>query len=615
MANTTINWPVIAFLAAISLVVGVIVSPIVNGDTSVRDFVLNTSDYPSAILAAFRDPGWPLRAAPGALVSFSVFIGLSSRILIRESREVENSPLGKQRAITSKRLIRKMNDVWDGINLPERSGICVGSLDGKSVFAEAVHSVHVAPSQSGKSRGSVFQSIDYNTFSRKQNIVVTDPSLELFVQSRRALEDRGYKVYLIDLESGWGNTLNPIAPISVLCRAGETSKAQERARELASILSPKNGDQNDWVAAGAAGVIAGVAYAIASSEGIPDDARNLWTCYLAILEGSKSGTCAPLKSWLESFGMESPAAFLSASFRAAADKQEASILSAVDDAFAPFATDTMRSIVSGSEFDISHFPDERVAVFIRTLPASDDRNKLASVILAQLWSEYARRGIYRNSLRPCQVLADEAHVLPRFDLVTAFEQGRKCGFHLHLWLQSFSGLDKYKTAQEDGKDAILANASLKTLFRAGSRSDAEYFSAMSGEKVVLARSVGEGKSSSGTSSNDSLAERNVPVWSVGDILDRDPSNHGILVIKNVVGHPERSGRFEIPVADVTKTPTARNFAPAFGSPDYEAEFIAGELDQLADGSAIQNRTIASWKPDFDRFEESEADDLADMFGV
>lgn len=537
-----------------------------------------------------------------------------------KSRTLKDGKLGKQNQITSSRKITKANIVWADEDHGSDPAICIGNIRGKSVFAEATHACAIAPSGSFKTRGSVFQTLDYNTWNGGRNALVMDPSLEVYAQSHNALEKRGYQVRVLDPEMVT-DSYNPISSIASLCGTGETARAQERAREVGSILYPATGGENDWVKDDAAGAFAGVCYAIASDDSIPIENKNLWSCMATILEGTKGGNAQPLKSWLESDGVQKPQAILSASFRASSDRQESSILSTLLAGIQPFATDSMRRLTSISTFDMDEVIEGKCVVFFRIGGPTDERNKFVSLFLASHWAEVSRRGAKRGSLRPITILADEAHALPRFDLSTAIEQGRKYGYSFYMWLQSLSGLDKYKTAKEDGKDAIISNCNVKMLYRAGSVEDAEFFSKLSGESTILSKTQGSSKGDRSSSSSTGFSEQRQPVWSPGDLIHSDPQTQGIHVIKSLPGKPDRSGCFVVPIKDVTKCPTARHFVPAFGTREYEAEFITEEIEKLEKMGPRVTNLPEAWTPNFDAGENSGEQDNkpeltdTDVFGI
>lgn len=619
-----------AACAAASLLISIALSPVVY---DLLGFTLHRrAASPAGIAASYSSPGSflgtlasllsePEGAAALGAAALAAFLTLAVLNMdsLAEPRErtLEDGQLGRQRQITGKRAIARANILWDG---GERSGgpaVCVGCINGKSVFAEALFSLAVAPSGSGKTRGSLFETLDYNTWGGQSNAVVMDPSLEIYAQSHAALEKRGYRVRVLDPEAVT-DSYNPIALLASLCRRGEHAAAQERAREIGGILFPSTGGENDWVMDDSAGAFAGVCYAIASDGAIPMESKNLWSCMATILEGTKGGDAGPLKGWLESKGAQAPQAVLSAAFRASTDKQESSIVSTLMAGIQPFATDSMRRLTSMSTFEMDELLEGRSVVFFRIGGPSDERNKFVSLFLASHWAEVSRRGAKRGSLRPVVVLADEAHVLPRFSLPVAVEQGRKYGYSFYMWLQSLSGLDKYKTAAEDGKDAILANCNVKVLYRAGSTADADYFSKLSGELTILSRTHGSTRGDRSSSSSTGFSEQRQPVWSPGDLLHSDPQTQGVHVIKSLPGKPKRSGCFVIPMRDVTECPTARHFAPAFGSREHEAAFITREIERLEERGPLLMNLPETWVPDFDGGDGQEAGEApgdAELFGI
>lgn len=566
-------------------------------------------------------PGGIAVVGLSALFFFTLFMLLNMDTFSEpKSRTLKDGKLGKQSQITSNRKIARANIVWADEDHGSDPAICIGNIGGKSVFAEATHACAIAPSGSFKTRGSVYQTLDYNTWNGGRNALVMDPSLEVYAQSHNALEERGYRVRVLDPEMVT-DSYNPISTIAALCGTGETARAQERAREVGSILYPATGGENDWVKDDAAGAFAGVCYAIASDDSIPIESKNLWSCMATILEGTKGGNAQPLKSWLESDGVQKPQAILSASFRASSDRQESSILSTLLAGIQPFATDSMRQLTSVSTFDMDEVIEGKCVVFFRIGGPADERNKFVSLFLASHWAEVSRRGAKRGSLRPIIILSDEAHALPRYDLPTAIEQGRKYGYSFYMWLQSLSGLDKYKTAKEDGKDAIISNCNVKMLYRAGSVEDAEFFSKLSGESTILSKTQGSSKGDKSSSSSTGFSEQRQPVWSPGDLIHSDPQTQGIHVIKSLPGKPDRTGCFVVPIKDVTECPTARHFAPAFGTREHEAKFITREIEKLEKmGPHITNLPEA-WTPNFDSDEDDSEQGGkpkptdADVFGI
>ncbi len=535
--------------------------------------------------------------AMAALLALMLLGSTKDAIFNTRDREVKDGILGDQKVLTKKRDILRKNYTWSGEGNPPVDGIAIGSVLGRTVIAPANHAAIIAPSGSGKTRGSVYQTIDALTYEGKNSLIVTDPSCEIYMMMAAGLEERGYPVHLLDFHaSRRGSRYNPLAVIIERHRQGDTSSAEARAREIGDILCPETGSESDFFTRAAGGAIAAVCYLVATLDEVPDSKRNLWSVIQTMLKGTQGGT-AKLKGFITSGGSESPAYVMASTFLTAEDKVENSILSSLQDALQPFSSADMKYLTSASELGVTEVIEKPCVVFMHTLPKGNQANKIASLFLAQHLSETLRRGD-RATLNPVFVVGDEFHAIPRFDLVTAVEQGRKYGLHYYMYVQSLAGFDGYSTRTENGKDAVLANADVKVLYKAGTPSDAAYFEVLGGKRTVQTRNTGTSSSANSSTSSEGFSEREVMNWPQGEVLARDPVRDGVLVFTNISGEAKRNGKFEIPVPDVTRTPTARNFA-TFGDRAHEREVMSRIEAELEDKAARRLVVFAAWTPAFD----------------
>lgn len=538
-------------------------------------------------------------------------------ILNTRDREVKDGILGDQRVFTKRRDIARRNYTWSGEGAPPVDGIAIGSVLGRTVIAHATHAAVIAPSGSGKTRGSVYQTIDVLTYEGKNSLIVTDPSCEIYMMMAAGLEGRGYPVYLLDFHaSRRGSRYNPLEVVIDCHRRGDASGAEARAREIGDILCPETGSESDFFTRAAGGAIAAVCYLVATLDEVPDTKRNLWSAIQTILKGTQGGT-DKLKGFIASGGSESPAYVMASTFLTSADKVENSILSTLQDALQPFSSADMKYLTGASEISVREVIEKPCAVFMHTLPKGNQANKIASLFLAQHLAETLRRGD-RATLNPVYVVGDEFHAIPRFDLVTAVEQGRKYGLHYYMYVQSLAGFDSYSTRTENGKDAVLANADVKVLYKAGTPSDAAYFEVLGGKRTVQTRNTGTSSSANSSTSSEGFTEREVMNWPQGEVLARDPVKDGVLVFTNISGEAKRNGKFEIPVPDVTRTTTARNFM-TFGDREHEREVMSRAEAELERRASERFAVFAPWTPAYDCADDSGAcpsgasDD--DIFGL
>lgn len=520
------------------------------------------------------------------------------------NRELPGGVLGKQKAYWGAFSLRRHCKTWDGESEPP-DGVVVGFVGKRAAVFNCHHAAICAPSGSHKTRGSVDETVDALSYTGRNNLIVTDPSLEIYIASRPCLVSRGYSVALLDLvEPRHGQRFNPLKLIADLFESGDRAAAEARAREVGDVLFPDSGGDNAIFAKAAGGAFSAVAYAVATSPDAPDGARNVASIIDTVMAGTVNGSGA-LKDWLRGFGPASPVVAMAATFLAAEGKFEASVLATLHDGLQPFTSRSMRWLTSASDIDIDTMMRGRSALFIRAGGPGSQANKVASLFLAQHWAETQRLGARRN-LRPCTVIGDEFHSLPKFTLVHAMEQARKYGLRYVMYLQSFSGLDQYIT-RENGKDSILANCDLKVLYRAGSDKDAEYFEKLSGFRSVLVENTGETRQGvMRGGSSQGFNEQKAPLWPAGDILERNPATDGALVIQAADG-ARPAGKFEVPIKDVSQTFTARHFG-TIGTPEFELGVINRTLDELDARAASIPIEVEGWHPaEFDETEEDDSD--------
>lgn len=520
------------------------------------------------------------------------------------NRELPGGVLGKQKAYWGAFSLRRHCKTWDGESEPP-DGVVVGFVGKRAAVFNCHHAAICAPSGSHKTRGSVDETVDALSYTGRKNLIVTDPSLEIYIASRPCLVSRGYSVALLDLvEPRHGQRFNPLKLIADLFESGDRAAAEARAREVGDVLFPDSGGDNAIFAKAAGGAFSAVAYAVATSPDAPDGARNVASIIDTVMAGTVNGSGA-LKDWLRGFGPASPVVAMAATFLAAEGKFEASVLATLHDGLQPFTSRSMRWLTSASDIDIDTMMRGRSALFIRAGGPGSQANKVASLFLAQHWAETQRLGARRN-LRPCTVIGDEFHSLPKFTLVHAMEQARKYGLRYVMYLQSFSGLDQYIT-RENGKDSILANCDLKVLYRAGSDKDAEYFEKLSGFRSVLVENTGETRQGvMRGGSSQGFNEQKAPLWPAGDILERNPATDGALVIQAADG-ARPAGKFEVPIKDVSRTFTARHFG-TIGTPEFELGVINRTLDELDARAASIPIEVEGWHPaEFDETEEDDSD--------
>lgn len=510
-----------------------------------------------------------------------------------KGQEVEDGSFDLVKPYRGKQVLKHMVP-WDGRSAAP-DGIVVG-YDPKTecyLTLPAVHSVTVAPSGSGKSRRQTLENLDLKS-AAGVGLIVTDPSLELVSLSRQGLIARGYDVFILDVDNGYGDRWNPLSEVTRLCfKEGDAEAAGNLCVDIAAVLcpSPAEAGPNAWCYREAASVLAAYMYEVATSREVPDSQRHLYSVAKGIIELTSASGAEGLKRHFRN-SKDDTELVLASSFLAAEDRQIGSILSTLLDSVTPFASASMRYVTSASDIDINAMcdPASKTAVFVKALGRDNPRSRVASAFIEVQMRAQFRAGERRGNTKETWLIADEAASLC-CDLVLGLQQGRKMGWHALAYYQ-----DTTEASMGPKRDAILSNCDVKCLYKAGQTGDARLFSELSGSKTLAVRSSSETSGGSVRTTSESWGEQRTPAWDPAQLIHNNPARDGIFVVSSISNHPELSGLFEgVPVCDVTETPMASSF-PGIGSREHEARWITMFLDELKRSALMRDRTVTAWVP-------------------
>lgn len=550
-----------------------------------------------------------------ALLTFAILLIAIAVSRNSNNRESESGVLGRQSVERSIKAILRKCFTWNG-GKPEHAGFVVGHARGRYVVTPATHVCYFAPSGVGKTRALCLPGITCCAMSGDMNIVVTDPSREIYCQTRRMLEKLGYEVILLDFEDAHaGDRYDPLRPVVAMHRQAADHLAEERSDEIGATIFPETKTEGDAFSRPAAGLLSGICYYVATSDEVPEESRNFATAVRVVLEGTTGGDSAAFKEWLRSFPPDGPVRSFCAPYLAASDRYETSIAGTLATGLRPFTTGSMRYMTSGGGVDFERLLKSPTALFLHTAQPGMPANKAASLAIAQLFAVTVREGQRRGSTRKTAYFLDEAHsVADGIPLVAMLETGRKFGVKVALFYQSIAGLGK------ESREAVLANCDAKVCARAGDVETASYFEQLGGKSTIWAVNEGSSRSPKGGSSSSGRSERERSVWMAGDLLQRDPAREGVALFQNPTGHPKMAGKFEVPIEEISKVPFMRKLLGTIGNREYEELIISEEIDRLENiarrSACDQDRD--TWVPDFggvSRGEDDDCSDDADIFGL
>ena len=558
-----------------------------------------------------------------AAATFAVMAGVAAYRRAGRAREVAGS--GDVWDVSSEKgpaAIERACPAWRP-GEPGRPGFVVGYRKGRYLVSPCAHLLACAFTGSGKSR-RLIAATAANVASGGGNLVVTDPSGELHMHLAPYLGRCGMEVLYIDLVNPFrGARVNLLAPLLALEDEGLPYLASDRAAEIGAAFFPSAGGKEDAFTLPCAGLFAAVCLVVATDAGVPEGARNLWSVVKTLLDGTLENEGAALKRCLLARDADDPATALAATFLTAEKEYLSSILGTLHNGLRPFVTEGMRYLLSGDDVDIPTIASRRTALIVRTAKPGAPANKVTSLLIDMIYGQLEKAGERRGSGRETYFLVDEMHSIPRFSAVLISEQGRKYGAHLGVYVQGLSGLDQYSTPVEDGKRAIVSNCTAKLMVSCGDKDDAKWWSELSGERLSLFRNEGESKQAGalgrGTASKG-RSESKVPVWTVNDVMHRDPEGDGMLLWQKT-GRAADSGLFEPKLGpDPSETPLARLLG-TFGPREFEAKLFRERADGLDRKAARARREqpAPAWTPGFGGGAENGENDgkeaADDVFGI
>ena len=559
--------------------------------------------------------------APGAWAGVAACIAALAASALRPRFDAEaeraGTPLENVRVLEGPEAERASLK-WKAGEEPPRPGVVVGYFERSSSFAVSprTHMLVVAPSGSGKSRGSLIPTACMLA-ELGDSMVLTDPSGELYGYLSDYLRCRGYDVSLVSVaDPASGEPVDFLAPIKDALADGRADVAQERAKSFGAVLCPDDSAENSVFSQGAAGLISAVAYAVCEIPEVPDSQRTMATV-VALICDMAAGELGneQVKEWISSLPEGHPSRRMAGIYMAAADRQLASTASKVMQALGPFTGDAMMWLTGARgamrAADAIVDSGRPRATFVTMAPGKAPANALVALFLSQMWdaAKYCG-GPHGEGLRETWALLDEAHCIPTWDVVSCIEQSRKYGLHLVFYYQNTASLSSIGPKRDEATEAVMANCDAKLMYKAGSLRDAELFERLGGKRTVKAQSAGTSQQtrSMGGSTSTSYTEREVPNWPASGLMSRDPKRDGALLFQQTNGSSARCGRFVVPMPDITETFLA-GVLPTIGTPQHEDAILTLRRFDLMSRSRNQAMGVDTWFP-----ERSDGDDAEDGAG-
>lgn len=157
---------------------------------------------------------------------------------------------GDERWTTDEEIKQQFLEIPDkNESFPGYGGTIVSRMGNKLyIDTSPVNNMIIGITRSGKGEMYVFPSIDvYSRAEKKASLVINDMKLELYKSSKKTLENRGYKVYLLNFDDPIHSMgFNPLTVIIELAVNGDYENAELLAQAFAfSIFNPDEPTNSD----------------------------------------------------------------------------------------------------------------------------------------------------------------------------------------------------------------------------------------------------------------------------------------------------------------------------------------------------------------------------------
>lgn len=475
-----------------------------------------------------------------------------------KNASVEDSALENSRFMTDKE--RDFNFApheFTKLGESKKDGIPVRAvLDKKGKLqinlASPMHGLIIGATGSGKTTTFINPMIQILAQSAAgSSMIVTDPKGELFQMHSKVLQERGYKVMVLDLRDPYSSfRWNPLSDIydryQLYANTGNdifkrndnpqesglelvndisqyediwyeyegkaygvrrelinTIKLQrqkiydevyEDLNDLVSVICPIESQDDPVWEKGARSVIMATILAMLEDSENPDlgmtkEKFNFFNVNKAV--GNSENNFEPLKNYFAGRSVLSRAVTLSKQVLSAAENTLASYMSIAFDKLSIFNDEGICSLTSATDIDPAIFADDKTALFLKIPDEKDTRHTLAAAFILCIYKALIKKASTREDLslpRNVYFILDEFGNMPKIDKFDKMiTVGRSRKIWFNMVVQSYAQLENVY-----GKtvgDIVKSNCGLKMFIGSNDIDTCKEFSELCGNCTVTTTSV------------------------------------------------------------------------------------------------------------------------------
>ena len=309
------------------------------------------------------------------------------------------------------------------------------------------HSLIMGASGSGKTQCMMFPLIKILA-RHGESIIVTDPKGELYEECGKLLQEKGYKIILLNFrDPKEGAAWNPFSYPYRIYKEGNEDKANELLQDLASniLIDPNNKAEPFWEQT-ASNFFTGLSLGL--FDDAPEEEININSINMMAETGEdRIGASTYIKEYFKSKGELSPAYIAAASCVNAPNETRGGIMSTFRTKTRIFSSQkALSEMLSYSDFDIRDIGKEKTAVFLKVHDEKTTYHALATIFVKQAYEALISVAQTCPNLKlpyRTNFILDEFANMPALkDVGTMITASRSRNIRFSFAIQNFSQLNQ-----------------------------------------------------------------------------------------------------------------------------------------------------------------------------
>ncbi len=320
--------------------------------------------------------------------------------------------------------------------------------NGKEIWVDDgdYHNLVIGSTGSGKTENLVFPMV--NLLAKKgESMIITDPKGEIYRKTAKNLEDRGYKIVVLNFrEPNKGNAWNPLQLPYQYYKEGNYDKATELLDDVALniLYDPSTKGDSDFWEKGAADYFSGLAL------GLFKDAKesevNLNSInYMSTVGEERYATSNFIKEYFNLKGADSNEYMFASTVINAPTDTKGGLLSTFRQKIRMFSTrENLSEMLSHSDFDMRDIGREKTAVFMVIHDEKKTYHTLMTIFIKQIYEtliDVAQSNGGKLKHRTNFILDEFANMPPLKDVDSMVSAARSRDIRFTFIIQNFAQLN------------------------------------------------------------------------------------------------------------------------------------------------------------------------------